>query len=218
MNADGALDVLRAQREPGELIDYRAAIKPGGNRVPAFLELVSLDQPDIAEARAFFNDASTDLGRKRPPLVFSTARFSLHFNTDIGLYPRRQEEFSALATVALGLLEDPPTRSLRDDEPLTVLVRYDEGGVTFELDEASVRKLQSLKGSAWTASPVHIAHQTLDDFERVVGSFVGQMGSILTKLDEQELLRLGGVRYVDASQVDPAKWRVLGQWPSRKKR
>ncbi|HEY2514612.1 MAG TPA: hypothetical protein VGI39_27295, partial [Polyangiaceae bacterium] len=54
-----------------------------------------------------------------------------------------------------------------------------------------------------------ISHHTRQDFEALVGSFLGQLGLILTHLGEEELLQQGGVLFVDG------QGRTVGAWPSR---
>jgi hypothetical protein len=56
---------------------------------------------------------------------------------------------------------------------------------------------------------VTISHHTEQDFERMVGSFLGHLGLILTHLTEQELLQMGGVVFKDTAG------RTVGAWPSR---
>lgn len=214
LNSNGSIDVVRAHEEPGELVYLEAPIKPGGNRVNAFLEFVSIDDnPPTDQASAFLHGLRSKLSRRRPPLVHSTDRFGVHFNANIGLYDRLTEEFDALVAPILNLIAHPPSGSLRDNEPLVVLVKTDEKGVTFDLNKEARERLQSIKGDDWRISPVHIGHQTLDDVDRIIGRVVVNMATILTRLDEQELLKLGGVKYVDAVSS-----RVLAQWPSRKER
>jgi hypothetical protein len=56
---------------------------------------------------------------------------------------------------------------------------------------------------------VTISHHTEQDFEHLVGSFLAQVGLILTRLGEEELLRMGGVSFKDGTG------RIVGAWPSR---
>lgn len=214
LTSDGNIDVIRAHEEPGELVYLDAPVKPGGNSVSALLDFVSTnDNPPTGDVLDFLRGVRSSLSKRRPPLIHSTDRFGIHFNANIGLYHRLPEEFDALAAPLLKLIDRPPTRSLRDNDPLTVLVRTDHKGVKFDLDDEARERLQRSKGNDWTISPVHIDHQTLDDIERIIGRVLVSMATILTRLDEQELLQLGGVKYVDA-----LNGRVLAQWPSRKKR
>lgn len=215
-HASGVVDILRADDTRGELVYFQLDIKGGGNRVPTFLDLAVVDRADVEEARAFFRSADEELQKKRPPLVFERELFGIHFNTDIGLYPRSREDLKTLATVALSMLEHPPQRAIRDKEPFVILVAQDEKGLTFKLDRISEERLRAHHGADyWVTSPLHITHQTLNDFNRMMGSIVRQFGLILTRLkDEEELLQMGGVQYVTAELPH----KVLAQWPARKAR
>lgn len=215
-HADGVVDILRADDARGELVHLQLDIKGGGNQVPTFLDLAAVDHAEIEEARAFFESADEELQKRRPPLVFEREHFGIHFNTNIGLYPRSREDLKTLATVALSLLEHPPQRAIRDNEPFVILVAQDEKGLTFKLDRTSEERLRTHHGpDSWVTSPLHITHQTLDDFNRMMESIVRQFGLILTRLkDDEELLQMGGVRYVSAEPPH----KVLAQWPARKAR
>ncbi|HTN91890.1 MAG TPA: hypothetical protein VL242_49815 [Sorangium sp.] len=211
--SDGTIDVLRARDQPGELVALDTAIKPGGNRVSAFIDFVSVeDNPSVHDAQAFFDGVRSSLAGQRLPLVHANASFAVHCNADFALHARFPQEFDDLSDGILRLLRGLPSRPLRDSTPLVVRVEPVGDGVSFNLDDASARKVEQYKGADWGAGPVHISHRNMDDFERLVGGFVGQMAMIVTKLDEEELLRLGGVRYVDAGG------RELARWPSRKNR
>lgn len=210
--SDGTVDILRASEQPGELVALETAIKPGGNRVSAFIDFVSVDNPSVHDAQAFLDEVRCSLTGQRLPLVHANESFAVHCNADFALHARFPHEFDTLSAGILRLLRELPSRPLRDHAPLVVRVEPVGDGVTFRLDDESARKLEQHKGPDWGAGPVHISHQSMDDFKRLVRGFIGQMAMIVTKLDEEELLRLGGARYVDAGG------RELARWPSRKSR
>lgn len=214
---NGTVDVMLAQSKPGELIHLKAAIKPGGNRVSALLDFVAPDQLDFPAVQGFFDEVRNKLQRSRPPLVYANRDYGLHFNSDIGLYPQRKSLFDDLSQSILRFVEHPPAKSLRDQTPLVVLVRVvpdDEGGLSFELEQASAQKIIQLKGPKWKSARVRAQMDTFQDFMTADSEWLGQMSKVLTQLDEHEILKLGGIRFVR----DEPEQRLLWQWPSAKKR
>lgn len=209
--ADGSIDVQCALKDPGELIDFETEIRPGGNRVPAFLDMVVTDCAKDAEVRSFVAEVATLLQSDRPPLVRSSSHVGVHFNTDIGLYPEATATFDTLCSCLLRRLKNPPAVPVQERSPFVVRVHLEEGAMYYDLDEPSMRKLKKHKGHDWHATPVRVEQQTLDDFELLIGDFASHMGLLVTRLGEGELLRYGGVRYVDA-----ASGAILAEWPARR--
>jgi len=213
-HTDGTLDVVAAQNKPGELIQLDAQIKPGGNRVSALLDFVAADLPNLEEVRVFFDEARKMLQKKRPPLVHVNQAYGVHFNTDMGLYPQRPALFADLSRFILRFVEHPPAKSFREQTPLVVVVRAigNGEGLSFELDPSSVQKIAQIKGSKWKNHRVQAQIDTFPDFVNYDSDWPGSMSKVLTQLDEQEILSLGGIRFVDDRSNN-----VLWQWPSAKK-
>lgn len=213
MSGDGSVDVPRALDDPGDLLDFEVDIRPGGNRVPAFLDMVASDPADVVKAHRFMDEVAELLRSTNPPIVKSSPLFGVHFNTDIDLYPKAAATFDALKHCLLRRLGNPPAVAVQERTPFVVRVHTHPDTMYYDLDETSIHKLQHHKGADWYATPVRIEHQTLDDFERLIGNFIGQVGMLVTRLGEDELLRFGGVRYVEA-----VSGAILAEWPARPKR
>lgn len=209
-NSKNEVDAVAEQ--PRELVYVQSDIKPGGNRVPAFLDFASVDAPSVADARAFLKSAEEDLARMRPPLTRSHPHFGLCFNTDVGLYGERLDVFRSLADAVLRMLENPPRDAFRDKEPLTIVVKESDDRISFELSDESIRALKATKGDTWSVHPIGISHSSLSDFEDIVGGALAKFGQIVTRLEAEELVKLGGVKYVTE------KGKELGRWPSRNRR
>lgn len=209
--SDLRIDITRALESPGELVDFETEITPGGNRVPAFMDLVAVDGVDLTDVRALMDEVADLLPSVPPPIVKSSSQVGVYFNTDFSLYSKAAITFDTLKQTLLRRLRNPPAAAMKDRTPFVVRVHTETDAIYYDLDEASFIKLQEHKGAAWFATPVRIEHQTRNDFERIIGNFIGQIGMLVTRLEEDELLRFGGVRYVDA-----ASGVILGEWPSRR--
>ena len=99
----GAMDMARivhiADEEPGELVEQRWDLHPGGNAVRSYLDVVAED----ATMAATIHQALDDFGRQLadpnivlPRLDIFRGVVGIRFGANVGLWPQRQNEFAAL--------------------------------------------------------------------------------------------------------------------------
>jgi hypothetical protein len=205
----GVVDIEAAAAETGELVTYRIDVPPGGNDIVSYLDVFTESPGDPAEVEHVIASLRSRLARRPPPVVFSDQASGVRFNTNIGLYDRAEAELADLAERAMALLREPG-KPWRELPPLTVKVVLDGERTTYQLDDASVQRVRARSGESWAPSPVSIAHHTRNDFETLVGPFMPILAKLITRLDDQDVLDLGGVRFVDA-----ATGATLGEWPPR---
>ena len=201
------VDATAAQESPGELKGMDIAVKPGGNRIPAFLDVACTEYSDADEVESLLETMRERLGSQLPPVSEANSRAGIAFNSDIGLHARAPETLGQLGRAALRALREK-LKPLGSD-PVIVIVTEDNDSFTFELTTETAQRVAKLRGPSWHATKITIAQETKAAFETMLGSMFNHLPMLLTSLDEYELLQMGGVRYVSAG--DPA--RVIRQWP-----
>jgi hypothetical protein len=97
---------LLPEIHPGRLEDEIIGVKPGGNRVRAYLDVLA---PDPFPAKLLFQ-VLNQLLQKLPdldtPLVYTHSGVTIRFGVETGLLARKTEEFQELMDT-LRLLLDP---------------------------------------------------------------------------------------------------------------
>jgi hypothetical protein len=212
-NPNGMIDPLAvsASGQAGELVYYDADVPPGSNRLETLLNVV-LETPDPRPLLDALSEVSQHilLPATTFPVVHMAKDVGLAFYVAYPLKPLARQDFIYFGNRAARLLQKPPEKSLRDLPPFTVRARREEDQVTYELESQSEKRLRNLKGNLFVPSRVVVSHQNAADLEQLVGGFVGHLGSAITHLTEDELLRNGGVLF-----VDEASGKTLAAWPSR---
>lgn len=87
---------LVADDDPGALIDQDVDLRPGGNSVRSYLDVVAADGESSAKIRAGLDALEMELGRSDPPIARVVDGIGLRLNMNIGLYPQKLVEFSRL--------------------------------------------------------------------------------------------------------------------------
>ncbi len=206
---DGDIDEAAAFAERGELIAYQHDLRPGGNRISSYVDIVLLSAQRDAVDRivaAALHRLKTDV----PPLQLSDSDAALELNMDMGLYPRAALELKELVGRALPLLqraeETPPWRA---GNPLRVLVTRDSPATRFALDRASEAKIRRIHPSWGAAFTVTIDDATGADFEAMHGSVFPHVAQMIVKLDIDDIRELGGIDFVDATTGN-----TVARWPA----
>jgi hypothetical protein len=93
------------ETNPGHLEDEIIAVKPGGNRVRAYLDVLA---PDAVPSELLFrvlDQLSQELDRLDNPVVFCRGDVTIRFGVETGLLPRRAEQLNELVGTLKPLLD-----------------------------------------------------------------------------------------------------------------
>jgi hypothetical protein len=71
-------------------------LRPGGNRVRAYLDVVAPDNTSTTEIETTLSTLLGDLGQRHNPTVFTVGRVTVRFGVEIGLEERRHQTFEEL--------------------------------------------------------------------------------------------------------------------------
>jgi hypothetical protein len=216
------LDRRALQESPGELIYFDPEIKPGGNRVRAFLDVAVTEPVDLQRVTDFLTEARGDLAapadaseagagaarRARVPFLFDMSGVAIYFNADLGL--DALAEFDALQGRVVRLIEQRGRKPFRDEAPLVVEVVTKDQTMVFTLRSESAQRVRDAKAVPWQPHPISISSETLGDFETLHGDFLFQLVLMITQMDEPGLARLGGV------VVHGPSGKPVFEWPPRR--
>ena len=206
---DDRVVLVVADEMNGQLVTQSYDVPPGGNRVLTYLDVAAPEgtKPEaIEQALSRFRQ---QLESELPPMQRNLAGIGIRFSTNIGLEAQRSEEFDALCTrvMLMARTEEPSTR---DEPPLVVIVQATEHGFSFALTKDSVQRVRKAHGSAtFTPGTFRVTRDTLLDFNMIHGDLVPHLISSLTKLRLENVIAIGGVRFIDTEGNE------LRTWPSK---
>lgn len=188
------------------------AIRPGGNRVRTYLDIVLVDASE-ALLREAIEAISADIEATPPPNAVSRDRFAVEFNTELGLYAAAPRDVTELGDRLAALLRDDAGVWSSTRLPLVVNVEQDPEAVRFSLDEQSARRVAAGREGAWRAPRIRFEHAVFQDFEAMLPDTWAEIARMLTGLTTDRLLDLGGVRYDLVHRGTTS--RTLLEWPER---
>lgn len=205
----GVVDAELALEERGDLVAYEQALRSGGNQVQSYVDFLL----PSAEAKIFEELTSGTLealSKGPPPIAFETARGALLFDIDVGFAARRlrpQQELLELAGAARKLLGRGGPPAWSEVEKLVVRVERGEHETRYKLDRKSEQRVVHALAHPATLAPITLQHETRSQLEHLHGSFFPHVAALLTQLDDEQLLRLGGVVFIDSDG------KTLWEWP-----
>jgi hypothetical protein len=97
-----------ADSEPGKTVRSRIDLRPGGNRVRAYLDVLAPDETDRSELDRALTELSRDLGERKNPTVFTQGAATIRFGVELGLYNLRAQHLQMLVSAVLQLLDQDP--------------------------------------------------------------------------------------------------------------
>ncbi|WP_437663871.1 hypothetical protein [Sorangium sp. So ce1182] len=108
---------LVAEELPGVLLLRECDLRPGGNRVRSFLDVVVRDQVDRAHVQVALDEFHRRLASARLPYVDVVDGVGVRFSAEPSLDPERLDEYRLLRSRVLRLLE------IRQDTPADLSTR-----------------------------------------------------------------------------------------------
>lgn len=94
-----------AQQNPGTLVFRECDLKPGGNDVRSFLDVVASDETDSARIRAALDAFERALESESLPYMTVIDRIGILFNAELGLEEERLDEYRVLKRRLLSLMD-----------------------------------------------------------------------------------------------------------------
>lgn len=180
---------------PGRRVAQELVVPPGGNAVLSYLDILSpspLHQDRIDE---IINRVVAECRvRERARLVGPSwwTEYLVPASS-----PDREGEVQALRAP---LLRVATSIDEVHAPPLSIVVRSDGEGWTFELDETSILRVPRDPGGQARAHRVRVPFDVADDFRAIHGALYPHVAEWLTGLQREELADLGGIEFVHLGQ------------------
>lgn len=189
-------------RDPGALAATDVRLRPGGNRVEAFLDVVGPDDLDAVALRPVLADFEARVGAAATNELGARSAIGvlrLYVGPTLELLPVYRE----LRAAAEELLSSARPASA----PLVVRVDHRDDASVFELEKDSVERVRTMLGPSWTAPRVRVAGDVAADFAAYHGSILPHLVVVLTGMDGQRVREMGGIRF------ENSQGNVIGRWP-----
>ncbi len=200
-----------ASQEPGDLVAERVEVAPGGNDVLCFLDIaaadsVSLEQVEAAldwlEAEVECNPASDQIRREAHPVPVWVRTGRRDGESLIEVF--RELRSHVMALLAGGRRSPRP-------KPLIIHRRSVPDGHTYELEEKSLKRVQSQhqsKQDVYQPTKLQVGMDVGLDFALMHGPILSHVAAAVTGLDRTDILDLGGVVFVDGQTGE-----LIKRWP-----
>jgi hypothetical protein len=92
---------------PGALREKWTPIKPGGNPVHSYLDVLAPDETPREAIHQALEELQRDLPERLNPTTFKSGRVTIRFGVEIGLEARREAELGSLINAIQQALQEP---------------------------------------------------------------------------------------------------------------
>ncbi len=195
---------------PGTLVANEAEVPPGGNSIRSYLDIVASDSTHQDEIDQALQQFDKEWSASRMGQVIHMGGVALRLGLELWLEARAQEELRELSRHALALLRKPASSAWEANEPLQIFVSMVGGGRSYTLDEPSRRRLEAKHGADWHPPQLVMTPAVQAPMVPNPVDLCQHIAPVLTGLALDELVPLGGIRFVDEPSGS-----LLWEWPSR---
>ena len=98
------------EKNPGEFVSRKVQLKPGGNDVRSYLDIVAADSTTAEEIQRVYEVFEQDLIERRNPTVFRLDDVVIRLGLEDELMPMRRDELKTLYRVAMELYHEARDR------------------------------------------------------------------------------------------------------------
>ncbi|MDE0085504.1 MAG: hypothetical protein OXU23_07315 [Candidatus Poribacteria bacterium] len=183
-------------RNLGTQIMYRADIKPGGNAVECFLDIVFPDDFSELELEKVLSEFRKSIHSARTTLTFGSV--TIDFAVNLGESNHIHENFDQLYNAAIELFRNRNLQNILP--PLVIIETQDEEYRYFELNSESKRRLRTEFGSNVSTDCVKLPHSVTSDFKELYGELYPFVSEWITDKPRADLSGLGGIRVLHNGQ------------------
>ena len=200
----GSFDVQRVTtEEPGQLVAEQREIDPGGNEVLSYIDVVASDGTDLAMIQNALDGLEGKLPARLPSL-HENAQVSVFFGGSLGLSAAMRDEFGELRARLMAVLSQI---AVPTPKAIEILVEEGADTITYGLTPTSVAAISAVRPDIRTTPSISVRKSADSDFLTLQGDLRRQLALLLTRLEEIELIRVGGVRFIDEAG------ELVGRWP-----
>ena len=185
-------------RNLGTQIMYRTDIKPGGNAVECFLDIVFPDDFSELELETALSKFRESIHSLRTRLTFGWVAIDLAMNQ--GERTKIHENFDQLYNAAIELFRNFNRQNIPIPPPLEIIEIQDKEYRYFELSAASKRRLRAEFGSDASTDCVKVPHPVTDEFKKLYGNLYPFVFEWVTDKSRADLSRFGGIRVLHNGQ------------------
>ena len=179
-------------RNLGTQIMYRTDIKPGGNAVECFLDIVFPDDFSELELKTSLSKFRESVHSLRTRLTLGWV--AIDFAVNQGERAKIHENFDQLYNAAIELFRNFNRQNIPIPPPLEIIEIQDKEYRYFELSVASKRRLRKEFGSDVSTDCVKLPHSVASEFKELYGELYPFVFEWVTDKSRADLSRLGGVR------------------------
>ena len=184
-------------RNLGTQIMYRADIKPGGNAVECFLDIVFPDDFSELELETALSKFRESICSFRTKLTLGW--IAIDFAVNQGERTKKRENFDQLYNAAIELFRN---RNLQNAlSPLEIIETQDEEYRYFEFNSESKRRLRKEFGPNVSTDRVKVPHSVTSDFKKLYGELYPFVSEWITDKSRADLSRFGGIRVLCNGQL-----------------
>ena len=174
----------------------RIDIKPGGNAVECFLDVVFPDDFSELELKTSLSKFRKSIHSARTRLTLGVV--AIDFAVSLGESNHIHENFDQLYNAAIELFRN---RNLQNTlSPLEIIETQDEEYRYFELNSESKRRLRKEFGPDVSTDCVKLPHSVTSDFKKLYGELYPFVSEWITDKSRADLSRLGGIRVLHNGQ------------------
>jgi hypothetical protein len=202
--------VAVSEGAPGVLVSDAIEVAPGGNLVRSYVDVVAHDDTSFSAIEDALKSARARVHGALP--IVTRGRVGVRFGAELGLAEDAWgSEFDELGARALSLLRAPPVSSWRGLDPVVIAMSVEGDQTAFHLAAGTTDRLKAVAGEHWVPSGIVVRREVRDDLAFYRGDILREIArALLPNVSDEELLRLGGVRVVDASGA------LVVEWPARR--
>lgn len=196
-----------ALNHPGQRVTEHVEVAPGFNSVECFLDVAAKDGTDQASIVGALDEVQRRIGSSIHISVLTGAKVASQFSIILGAAVLAPGWFRNLRDSVLAILEQG-TSPWEKLTPVTVIVEEDSKGFHYALASEDQQRVRMAASPNTIAATVNIPFEVAQSFREIHGELYPHASEWVTGLTREQLLALGGVRFV-------YRGKILWEWPAR---
>lgn len=185
-------------RNLGTQVVFRNDIKPGGNAVECFLDVVFPDDFSEEELIAVLKSFREQIQSSRTTKTLGNV--AIDFAVMLGESANVSQNFDQLREVGMSLFRNRDRQISQLPQPIEITATKDETAWHFELCGKSKQRFQAEFGTEQNVARINVPYEVEREFRKTYGELYPFVIEWVTNKSRDDLVRLGGVKIVYGGQ------------------